>query len=189
MSFQAMIWAFGLRDVSPLAKLVAIRVGDDCDAGVGTIAVVGIRKLIDWCNADYDEVLLALAELRIHGLNWRDDGAGSFEIHFPLINPTTAPDTKAPEERIAIYVISSGVASKVGISRDPDGRLFGLQGGSPTTPLKKHFEHFGPASTIRAVERACHVRLEGCALGREWFDCSPEDCVAIVREELERNSK
>jgi hypothetical protein len=179
---QAMSWAFNLSGVEPLAKLIAIKVADGCDHHT-SIAEVAIKSLRQWTGCEYDHMLAALDELKSVGVEWRDTGSGTLVVHLPLERAKVVLPAR-PEPTIAIYIFTSGAVSKIGISRDPTGRRFNLQGGSPSTQIESTFVAFGPDSVIREAERIAHERLDAFALGREWFAASPEDCVAVVRAVL-----
>lgn len=182
MSLRETSWAFGLRGVSPLAKLVAIGLAEGGPDPAAGLVRVQIRWLIEWCGSDYDLVLDAVAELAAAGLQSRDAGDGHFVVRFPLDDPPRPSQRVEPD--LFIYVFASGARSKIGISGDPKTRLFNLQGGSPDTVITLEFSMRGSAGVIRAAERRAHAALAGHALGREWFDVAVGVAIAAVKDAL-----
>lgn len=83
----------------------------------------------------------------------------------------------------ALYVIAmEGVeACKVGISHDPQNRLYWLQRKSKR-PLR--LVQVFMCDNAPVAERAVHELLGHCAIGREWFACSPNDAVQTVQKVL-----
>jgi hypothetical protein len=57
MSLQTMSWAFSLKGVTPLAKLVAIYLADYEDEGPP------LNTIAEWCGVTEDEARTALTEL------------------------------------------------------------------------------------------------------------------------------
>jgi hypothetical protein len=62
-----MMWAMQLKGVSPLAKLIAIYIGDNCDPE-NNPSLVHISTLIEFTGAGRLDVIAALGELPHHGL-------------------------------------------------------------------------------------------------------------------------
>ena len=182
-SLSGVAWALQLRGVSHLARLCAICIGDRGQDQNG-FHVVPIRALIDFVEADYDNVLVALDELRAAGLTWADNGAGAFACRIPDLDPRPQPAREPSESRMAIYVFSSGSVSKIGISGDPAGRMANLHAARPFEPVRSHFVHHGPASVIRRAEKLAHARLADRLISNEWFNASPDECIAAVNAAL-----
>jgi hypothetical protein len=82
-----------------------------------------------------------------------------------------------------VYVISAGDnRHKVGISKNPQGRLSELQTG--------HFEtlrlvHTQAAPDPRAVEQDVHTHLSRWRIRGEWFNCPENVAVGMVRSRIE----
>lgn len=65
-------------------------------------------------------------------------------------------------------------ALKIGIARDPESRLFGLQTGSPFKLSIKKTWKFNSDEDARDFERACHIEFRGENLRLEWFAVTVE---------------
>lgn len=80
-----------------------------------------------------------------------------------------------------VYIITTYTGYwKIGISINPEARVFELQTGSP---FKLHFHGgslIGPQGfNARAVERQLHRRLAKYRVHGEWFQCSEAELMAV----------
>ena len=79
-----------------------------------------------------------------------------------------------------IYVIGGiDPPYKVGISRDPERRLKGLQTGHPY-PLKLHYVKETEISKTKLLEQVIHRHLKLCKTNGEWFDMNLKDLLLEV---------
>jgi hypothetical protein len=184
MSYQAMEWAFDLRDVSPLAKLVAIRVADVFPP-LGEFAKCSRDGLLEWTGAPEAALRSAVAELVNNTEMLFEDRGWWFLV--PIENTKNG---KLPEptdrRKLTIYVISRGRFIKVGISLNALERLKQLQGGAPEQKFELIWKAVGPAYLIRKVEKATHESLAPHLVGNEWFAVSANQAIEAVRGQMER---
>ncbi|TIW23120.1 MAG: GIY-YIG nuclease family protein [Mesorhizobium sp.] len=82
----------------------------------------------------------------------------------------------------SVYVIAAGLGTvKIGLSRDPEARLAGLQVASPVALMLAYAEEFVDVSA-HDVERVAHRLMAGSRASGEWFHTSVDDaCKAIKR--------
>lgn len=180
---REMTWGWLLEGVSPLAKLLAIRIGDlqFVDFEAGPLAIEGLAK---FACTDIREVWKAIDELvQKTGLEFteREDNSASF---FIPIDPTPLPRTRGPDASpLTIYVMACGDRTKVGISRDVERRHLNLQGfNALAVTLEHRFD--GPAHIIRRVERAAHSALATRRVHGEWYSITPNAAISIIHEKL-----
>ncbi|TXN22078.1 GIY-YIG nuclease family protein [Methylobacterium sp. WL19] len=88
--------------------------------------------------------------------------------------------------RYWIYVIGHDRGrQKVGFSNCPPVRARALkETGKPQ--FKVHYQHEVPSDDVRGVEQLAHYILEDRALGREWFDVTPDEAKDAVASAAER---
>ena len=106
-TFAILSWAMTVRGVSPLARLLAFKFSDHPAYDEDVHVRVPIRSLIEWADADYDHVLIALDELRAVGVAWSDGGDGTFVLRLPLeARPVPVLQT-APSIPMWVYVFAA----------------------------------------------------------------------------------
>lgn len=95
-------------------------------------------------------------------------------------NPTIiAGAAPLPEERQRVYVVGAvGHPIKIGIAKDVDSRLAGLNTSSPVR-LRAYFHV--EVEDARAIEVAAHRALTDYRLNGEWFDVTPELAIETVK--------
>lgn len=73
MTMRTMVWAYGLTDISPTAKLIAIAIADRCVDDTTGDAVVSIDGLFEWAGGQisHGDLDRALAEIVKHGVRIR----------------------------------------------------------------------------------------------------------------------
>ena len=88
--------------------------------------------------------------------------------------------------RFWIYVLGhEDGPQKVGFSNDPDTRARTLKvAGRPHFIV--HYRHEVPPHDVRFIEQLAHHLLEDKALGREWFDVTPDEAARAVASAVER---
>ena len=89
------------------------------------------------------------------------------------------------KSRTFVYVVSCDVASKVGVSSQPEVRLATLQTGSPI-PLQLFYLSLMPDESVaRQCEAWVHDQLKSIRLHGEWFNIVPEDAALVVGDAVE----
>lgn len=189
-TMRALAWAFALKNIDPLEKLVAIYfagnagTGDEDDVSAMRIDVY---EMSEWCGCHKEDADLALMALRAHGLQCEGLGpwlyAAALGGNKPLTAPRTAIDSKA-DEPIYLYVISTKEAVKVGITGNPTARFKSLRTAMPNQ-FKVDLVANGPRRVIAGAEAQCHADLALHKITGEWFSCGSEVAVAVARAVLE----
>lgn len=184
MSGEGLFWAGQLRNVTPVAKLIAIRVGDICSE-LSPTCVLTIDAICDWTNSEERVVQAAIGELSLKGvLRFDENRPGSFEFH-SLLLPWKKPAEEERDHRpAAIYVVSSPRFVKIGISRHWQNRLSGLRANCPEHDLEIVWLGKGPQYLIRKVERGAHEALATHHRISEWFSVPVEQAIAVVSAEM-----
>lgn len=183
MTIYGASWGMGLQVDNPLAKLLAIALGDCCDAEGG-----GCSKLIalaQWCGTSEKELLSALTILKMsEDVHWGQYGD---EIQYRL--PTGAlakrPSSTASPGLLTLYVISGRVGVKVGITGSLEQRVDGLRVSliDDTVTAVWSAEDFAPL--IRRAEMRAHSKLAANRIRYEWFNCTAEQAIAAAKAALE----
>jgi hypothetical protein len=184
MTMQATAWATALRNVSPLAKLVAIALSDnDHDGGHVSIE---ISYLCDYCGVSKEAIFEALGE--ISEIAWHDEGD---RIECDLLTIKTVKETErerrpAPDgSPCEIYVMAVKDSIKIGISHNPQRRREELQIAAMQDVRLVWTAQRMPRFLARKVEVAAHARLEKFCVGGEWFSVSALVAIDVVRAEME----
>src|SRR5271167_3144811 len=105
MTFRATAWAFRLREVSPLAKLLAIYSSDffqedaECPA-----APIVLSKAAEFCGAGISDIKDALRELEAVGVTWEND-KGTVILYLPVEIPAVGGRSVHDRSLCSIYVI------------------------------------------------------------------------------------
>ena len=89
-----------------------------------------------------------------------------------------------------IYIIGEdkdGSPIKIGLSKDPRGRLAGLQTANPNK-LVIHKLYEVPSIRVKTIERNIHVKLQPVRLSGEWVDLSISHADMIVSYIIEKYS-
>lgn len=179
---EAFGWALQLRGVSPLARLVALRLGDITPPyeNGGSYSLGG---LVEYTDAAPAEIWTALRELfEKAGVEWWQKNC---EIGFLL--PFDARKMEEPRppnvSPCSIYVIAGKSLIKIGISRSVKLRMENLQGQAPEK-LELVWSASGPRHVICRVEAAAHAELAAHRVLSEWFAVSPAEAVDVVKKKL-----
>src|ERR1700730_4577117 len=86
--------------------------------------------------------------------------------------------SSTPKPGSYIYVVNGDHGIKIGVTKNPDGRLAQLRTGSAA---KIDYAYIAPTSgDPYAIERQAHAMLDRYRLNGEWFDVSPELAIAAV---------
>jgi T5orf172 domain len=181
MTVKASAWAVRLRNISPLAKLVAIAISDNYDE-TAPGAVLRMAYLGEFCNVEHDDVRAALDELgEWTDLIYRYEEDGLVWVRIPIIEDKKVSSPKKPNKsHCYIYVIAAASRTKIGISRSAVVRLENLQAWTPET-LRLAWTVSGPRHLIREIEAACHNELAAQRVAGEWFSVSPDEAIAVVK--------
>lgn len=186
-SFEILKWAFDLREVDPVDKLIAIYFGGHAGIGSDRCASmdIDILELAVWCGCNKEDAVIALGKLRPHGLESEESGIWRYKAILQLNaeNEVVAPATRG-EEILHLYVVSTASGIKIGISSNPKGRFKSLRNASPEL-MTVEFLASGPRRTIMWAEARCHSDLRPHHIRGEWFSCSAEIAVNVARAVLE----
>lgn len=95
--------------------------------------------------------------------------------------PRPAPPAQHQTLPLSVYVIATDDGlCKIGVSRNPEGRLVQLQAGCPE---KLHIVYVCIlADQARNVEGFAHRLLKKQAVGGEWFNCSEDEAMQAVNK-------
>jgi hypothetical protein len=188
VTLNSVVWANGLSDISPVAKLVAIDLAGA--SGAEEIGRRNVTDLADFACCTPSDVQAALTEL---------GGLLTIEIEGETVRaffPTREDDAEAKARRVReevykqnrpyqLYVISKGDKIKIGISRKLEQRLEALRVSFPIA-IEVLFTIKGPFRSIRRAELDAHDALKDVALGGEYFAASRERALDAVRSALGR---
>jgi hypothetical protein len=172
-------WGLKLFSVTPVAKLVAIRLGDGCN--VDATGKTDLADLIEWCCASREEVLDGLRLLaEKEGIEW-SEANGTLGYALP---PAARPPRHEPrvpvEGAYTIYIIRGRLGRKIGITKSLAQRVEGLRIAGLDDSVACEWSFDGPASFIRRAERLAHQKLAAKLIRNEWFDISTEEARAAV---------
>lgn len=186
MTVYGAVWALNLVEVTPLAKLVAIRLGDDCDAdGRGTIDLGG---LAEWCCASVVDVEAALSLLDdLADVRWASLEANVIRFNLPYqARVSGMPSRQVIEGKLTLYVMTGPVGVKVGITSQLERRVAGLRLALLTDSINCVWSTEAAESVIRRAERLAHSALAANLYRNEWFTCTPQEaidsCIKAVDE-------
>jgi hypothetical protein len=187
-TFAMMKWAADLREIGPIDKLVALYFASSAGAAgesSGAMEIVA-QHAAEWCCCKKEDAVIALFGLRRHGLKVQEVEPWLFHVFLRLDSNDIMPSRPVPaiEARRFIYVISTPNGVKIGIANNPERRFKSLRSSSPEK-MDVHFTGEGPARIIEWAEVRCHRDLVPHHIRGEWFSCSPEIAVAVVKSVLE----
>lgn len=182
------LWGLRLIGVSPLAKLVAIRLGDGCN--IDASGSTDLSDLAEWCGAEVSGIRAALAELEAVGVAWCEikDGALSYQL----------PDSARPEPRADavkrdapawLYIIRGRLGLKIGITTSLEKRVENLRSVTLDDSVSLLWSERGWLSVIRRAERMAHDALAAKRIRNEWFSVSLEEAQATVVAALDAARK
>jgi hypothetical protein len=185
MSFEAMHWSWPMTGVSPMAKLVAIKISDGYGPG-GQFHACSLDCLIKFTCGTEADVRSAIAELVNKAeMLFEERAPGDLWFWLPIKDESQtkwpAPQRSGP---LTIYVISRGQFTKIGISGNALKRMESLQCAAPEQKLKLEWRGIGPDHQIRKVEKSSHAVLSAHLVGNEWFAVTPSRAIEVVCAEL-----
>jgi hypothetical protein len=131
MTIAAFAWAMKLKNVSPLAKLAAVGIANDYDCGDGRDAGREITALADFCGAERDEILAAIAELGDSRQMEYSIRSNFLTVVLPLTQRKWEETPREDATPCDIYVIAAQTRVKIGISTNVRMRLGQLRGWAP----------------------------------------------------------
>lgn len=184
-------WGLGLIGVTPIAKLVAIRIGDMSNTeGIGALAS---SELAEWCCcASSDEVFDALELLAKHSdVEWTVGSRGVVSYKLPdVARPAlykVQPRGTLPAQ---IYIFRGRLGLKIGITtKSLKARLDGMRAATLDDSISIEWSVEDRESVIRLSERLAHAKLAAKLIRNEWFDVSLEDAIAAVVAAIEEARK
>lgn len=189
MTIIGMSWGLRLSDLTPLAKLVAVRLGDGCSVdGTGSENLAGLAA---WCCADQASVIEALTILQsgVEGFSWQIDESQGWLIY-------QLPDDARPQPRRAqenvfeaagtLYIVRGRMGRKIGITRNMTNRLEGLRSATLDETITLEWSSSAPMSVVRRGERLAHELLAANLLRNEWFAVSLDQAKAAAHTALQR---
>jgi hypothetical protein len=187
-TFAMMEWAWGLRGLQPLDKLVALYFAGNAGAaegGEGGAMDVAAHDLAEWCGAKKEDVVTALFALQRHGVRVREIDVWLYRVELGLGLRDPPPRmSDAGEAPHYLYVVSTPTGVKIGITGNIAGRMKSLRNASPEL-MNVEFTAVGPRRKIEWAEARCHADLQPHHIRGEWFSCGPAMAVAVARAVLE----
>lgn len=180
MTMFGMSWGLRVTGVSPLAKLVAIRLGDGCDQDARGYAYVD--TLMEWCcAANHIELFNALRELvQEYDVAWAEQSGGRLDYSLPY---QARPD-RTKREKIDppgwIYIMHGRIGRKIGITGNLTGRVAGLRLATLDDSIVLEWSATAAMSVIRRAERSAHGALADKLIRNEWFDVSADEARLAV---------
>lgn len=186
MTIQATAWAARLRNISPLAKLAALGIGDGYQ-GEGKESV-RLGWLVEFCCVEEADVRAALEELRDwHDVSFTFDGDRVSNLTLPVVINERFSRPREPDKSLChIYVIRSEKRTKIGIARNPAIRIESLQAWAPEH-MAIIWTASGPRDVIRWIEAACHRELAAHRIAGEWFDILPPRAIEVVKAQMAKH--
>lgn len=184
MTIRGFSWAWNLRGVTPTAKLVALRVGDNADAD--GLSTVSINRLEEFSGLDSDEIVNSLQNLleqeKISDVRFSDD-----TVCVRIIwgdEATTLTPVLPPKSMRTVYVVTSGGKTKVGITSDLKGRLSTFKNSIPY-PVELAWKVELVEVFARKVERAAHALLIEHRLKGEWFSITSAQAIVAIERAID----
>lgn len=185
MTIFGALWGHGLSAVTPLAKLVAIRLGDGCNTEA--IGTTHMDDLVDWCCAPSTEITDALNLLATyHYVTWSATADGDLTYQLPAAAwPNRVRDRGSIERTGTIYIIRGRLGLKVGITKSLPRRLETLGVATLDDGLKVEWSIDLRMDIVRQAERRAHQKLAAKLVRNEWFDVSIEEAKTAVTTAIE----
>src|SRR4029077_20848911 len=181
VSMQAVAWAFSLGDVTPLAKLAAIYLGESHEIHASPPKLDHLMKFCCAGEAEIREAIDELSEL----LDCKIDDNRIVSFTFPVSASFSVAGPSPSKSPFQIYVIAGRECIKIGISRDVRSRLRSLQSWTPEQ-LYLVWWAVGPRYLIRETETAAHAVLSDYRIAGEWFSVTAERAISVGTAELSR---
>lgn len=184
MTIFGLAWGYRVREVTPLAKLIAIRFGDCCDQDACGIAEWG--DLQEWCCAGRNEIEDALRLLALNeNVIWSKKADGTIGFSLPVqARAAQSRNAVADTSISSIYVIRGRSGHKIGISGQLANRVEGIRAATVDDTIALKWSHQAATPIIRKAERLAHALLAGKLIRNEWFDVSAEEAISAVTAAL-----
>ncbi len=178
----ASAWAYDLRGITPLAKLLAIAIANDFrEEGAQDVS---LDYLLRFTDAELAAINDAFWELRQIGVTCElDDDSVIVDLPLP---PRSGPILSGPQPKLWIYVVVTPAATKVGITRDLEQRFRSLQWGIPER-LRLEWSASGPRGPICMIETAVHDFLSDHQISGEWFNVSPRTAIEAIKAQFAKH--
>ena len=186
-TFEMMKWAWDLKGVDPLEKLVAIYFGGTAGGTDGYVETeIVAHDLAAWCGCSKEDAVTALSSLSRHGLRHEEVDVWLYKVSFGDTRQAkpVVLRSRSQEETLYLYVVSTASGVKIGITRHPSNRFKSLRTSSPEK-MEVLFTDSAPRRIIEWAEARCHADLRPHHIHGEWFGCMPEMAVAVARAVLE----
>lgn len=173
-------WGLGLLYVPPIAKLVAIRLGDGCDADAAGVAY--FDDLQEWCCASQADIRHALEVLAVlQKVAWVEQPDGSITYELPAqARPLRRGETRR-DPNGSVYVMRGRLGLKIGITQSVQQRVEALKLATLDDAVELLWSANHRMSVIRKVERHAHAALAAKLIRNEWFAVTQEEAVAAVQ--------
>lgn len=184
-TFKMMSWAWALRGLQPLDKLVAVYFAGHAgttEAGGGMD--LAAHDLAEWCGTLKEDAVEALFSLRRHGLTVNEIEPWLYRVEFGLPPQQRPRFAERGDEPLHLYVVSTATGVKIGISGNLAGRFKSLRNASPEL-MNVEFSAAGPRRKVEWAEARCHADLRPHHIHGEWFSCAPSMAVAVAKAVLE----
>jgi hypothetical protein len=180
-------WGLNLVGVTPVAKLIAIYIGDSCNQDAQGRA--SISDLASWCGVKPRLVLGALAVLeRRCGVIWRLVDADAVEYQLPgdALPPKRDRNQQRHEGKLTLYVMTGRHGVKVGITTNLQERVYSLRNAMLDDTVTAKWSATAPTSIVRRAEMRAHASLKAKLIRNEWFTASVDEAIAAASEALRR---
>jgi hypothetical protein len=178
-------WGLSLDRVTPVAKLVAIRLGDACDQDAQ--GATSLAALAAWCGASKSNTLAALAQLqRRHDVIWRLDGDRvEYQLPSGALPERLSRNPLRHEGKLTIYVMSGRHGVKVGITSKLVERVYSLRNAMLDDTIRSEWSRSAPTSVIRRAERRAHASLAAKLVRNEWFSATVAEAIRAAEDALD----
>jgi len=182
MTVFGVAWGHRQIDISPVAKLAAIYLGDASDhLGRG---LVDLGSMAAWCCTDVEVLYGALKELSASAdcqifVDGRD-----VEFMLPHAAQPERRQRQAVESTLVLYVMKGRIGTKVGITANLQQRLAGIRASTLDDTVEVIWSVERCAGAIRRAERRAHAILAQHLIRNEWFSINPETAIVAARHAL-----
>lgn len=182
MAIVGASWGLNLTRVTPVAKLVAIWIGDAGDTdGYG---MLGLNELAEFCCSTEADVLSAFRALAASDdVAWGKYGQ-TINYRLPAAARTRPRDKAEPQDGVlTLYVVTGHPGTKIGITKSINDRVETLKA-AIVGDVVLCWHQNGRASVIRRAERLAHEILSDHRVQGEWFSVSIDDAIAAAKVAL-----
>ena len=182
MSHVAIAWAWG-QELPAAAKMVLLTLADYHIPNQDGAIFPSQSTIAKRAGLSRKHVKALLAQLEADGMisiiERRRDNGGNTSCEYLLHLPDDPVRLEAAIPHGWIYVAAAGGATKVGITRDPESRIKGLQSSNPN-PVVMVQRWPGSMRDVRRWEEAILAHFAADLLSGEWLRTPPETVVEHI---------